>query len=133
MGLKNMSLKAGSSIGASGGTDQVFAETGITIQNGLQLMVPADTDYQTRRTCTIKYRPPTLDPKTGRFSKDKKTMVYTVPFVLTDGSISFQVVRVEREVHPTYSAANAAELCVIGAQLFGDVDVAAFWATGSMA
>lgn len=132
MGLKTMSLLAGATISASGGTALVFAEDGQTIQNGLHLIVPADADYQTRRQLTAKYRPPTLDAKTGSYSKDKKSISLALPLVLSDGRVVFNTIRIEREVHPSLSAANAAELCALGAQLLADSDVTSFWATGSL-
>lgn len=132
MGLKNMSLLAGGTVSTSGGSAQVFADDGVTIQNGLHLIVPADSDYQVRRSATVKYRPPTVDPKTNSYTKDKKSITYTYPQVLTDGSVVFNVLRIERECHPSFSAANAAELNVIGAQLLSDSDLTAFWATGSL-
>lgn len=132
MGLKTMSLLAGGSVATTGGTAQVFADDGVTIPNGLHLIVPADTDYQTRRSATVKYRPPTVDPKTGSYTKDKKSISYTVPVVLASGAVVFNVIRIEREVHPSTSAAAQAELCTIGAQLLVDADVAGFWANGSL-
>lgn len=132
MGLKTMSLLAGATVSASGGSAQVFADDGVTIQNGLHLVVPADTDYQTRRQATIKYRQPTLDVKTGVYGKDKKSISYTLPLVLTDGRVVFNTIRIEREVHPSLSAANAAELNAIGAQLLIDSDTASFWSAGSL-
>lgn len=132
MGLKNMSLLAASSVAASGGTALVFADDGVTIQNGLHLIIPADADYQTRRQATVKYKAPTLDVKTGVYGKDKKSISLTLPIVLSDGRVVFNVVRVEREVHPTLSAEDAAELNKLAAQLLVDADTDAFWATGSL-
>lgn len=132
MGLKNMSLLAGGSVATTGGVAQVFADDGQTIQNGVHLMVPADADYQTRRQCTVKYRPPTLDVKSGAYGKDKKSISYAFPQVLTDGRVIFNTIRIEREVHPSMSVAAVAEMNVIGAQLLVDADVLAFWANGSL-
>lgn len=132
MGLKSMSLLAGGTVSATGGTAQVFADDGQTIQNGVHLIVPADTDYQTRRQATAKYRPPTLDVKTGVYGKDKKSISYAKPIILTDGRVVFNTIRLEREVHPSLSAADALELNTIGAQMLTDADAAGFWATGSM-
>lgn len=132
MGLKNMSLIASGTIAVSGGTAQVFADNGVTIANGIQLVVPADTDYQVRRVATVKYRPPTLDPKTGSYGKDKKSISYVVPIVLTDGRVVFNTIRIEREVHPSLAAASCTELNKIGAQLLIDSDTDGFWATGSL-
>lgn len=132
MGLKTMSLLTGAAVAASGGSALVFADDGVTIQNGLHLIVPADADYQTRRQLTAKYRPPTLDPKTGVYGKDKKSISLALPIVLPSGQVVFNTIRIEREVHPSLSAANAFELCKLGAQLLTDSDVEAFWASGSL-
>lgn len=132
MGLKTMSLLASATVSASGGTALVFADDGVTIQNGVHLIVPADTDYQTRRQVTAKYRPPTLDPKTATYSKDKKSISLSKPIVLSSGKVVFNTIRLEREVHPSLSAADAVELNKLGAQMLIDADLDAFWASGSL-
>lgn len=132
MGLKNMSLAAGATIAATGGTALVFADNGITIANGVQMVVPADTDYQTRRTVTAKFKPPAVNVATGQYGKDKKVLSLVLPQVLTDGRVIFNTVRVEREVHPSLAAADALELNKLAAQLLTDSDTDAFWATGSL-
>lgn len=132
MGLKTMSLLTGASLAATGGTALVFAEDGQTIQNGVHLIIPADADYQTRRSVTAKYRPPTLNAKTGAYGKDKKSICLVQPVLLTDGSVVFNTYRVECEIHPSTSAANALEFRKIGAQVCFDADTDAFWATGAV-
>ena len=132
MGLKNMSLLASATVSASGGTALVFAEDGVTIQNGVHLVVPADADYQTRRQVTAKYRQPTLDPKTGSYSKDKKSISLSKPTVLSDGRVVFNTIRIEREVHPSLSAADCVELNKLGAQMLSDSDLDNFWASGAL-
>lgn len=132
MALKNMSLLSQGSINATGGTALVFADDGITVQNGVHLVVPADADYQTRRQLTAKYRPPTLDAKTGVYSKDKKSMVYVQPLTLANGTVVFNTLRIEREVHPATTVSDRDNLNIIGAQLLCDSDAGGFWATGSV-
>lgn len=132
MGLKTMSLLATATIAASGGTALAFADDGVSIQNGLHLIVPADADYQTRRQVTVKYRPPNLDSKTNTYGKDKKSISLALPQVLPSGQVVFNTIRIEREVHPSLPAASALELLNLGAQLLTDADVTAFWATGSL-
>lgn len=132
MGLKTMSLLASATVAASGGTALVFAEDGMTITNGVHLMVPADADYQTRRQVTVKTRPPTLNPATGVYGKDKKSISLALPIVLASGQVVFNTIRIEREVHPSLSAASALELNKLGAQLLVDDDVLNFWANGSL-
>jgi hypothetical protein len=81
---------------------------------------------------TVKYRPPTIDTKTGAYSKDKKSISFAVPSVLPSGVVIFNTIRLEREVHPSLTAAAAAEFNAIGAQLLTDSETAAFWASGSL-
>lgn len=132
MGLKTMSLLAGATVSASGGTALAFSDDGVSIANGIHLIVPADTDYQTRRMVTVKYRQPTIDAKTGVYSKDKKSISLALPQVLASGQVVFNTIRIEREVHPSLTAAAALELCTLGAQMLVDADTAAFWANGSL-
>lgn len=132
MALKNMSILDGATIAASAGTALVFADDGVTIANGVHLIVPADADYQTRRSLTVKYRPSTIDPKTNSYGKDKKSMTLAEPVVLTDGRVVFNTLRIEREMHPSVSAANCVNFNKIGAQLLTDTDTDSFWANGSL-
>lgn len=132
MGLKSMSLLASATVAASGGSALVFADDGQTIANGVHLIVPADADYQTRRQVTAKYRPPTLNATTGVYGKDKKSVSLALPIVLASGQVVFNTIRLEREVHPSLSAANCVELNKLAAQILTDSDTDAFWATGSL-
>lgn len=132
MGLKTMSLLSAATITQSGGSALLFAEDGQTVANGVHLIVPADADYQTRRQLTVKYRPPSLNASTNVYGKDKKSMCLAQPLILPNGSVVFNTIRIEREVHPSLSAANALELNKLGAQLLVDDDVVSFWATGAL-
>lgn len=132
MGLKNAVLKAGATISVSGGTDLSFVDNGVTIPNGVQVVATSDTDYQTRRVATVKYRPATLDPKTAIYTKDKKSISFVKPIVLASGQVVFNTIRVEREVHPSLSAADASELNKLASQLLTDADLDGFWSNGSL-
>lgn len=132
MGLKTMSLLATATLAATGGTALAFAEDGVSINNGLHLIIPSDTDYQTRRVATVKYRPPSIDAKTGSYSKDKKSISFACPQLLASGVVIFNTIRIEREVHPSLSAAACLEINKLGAQMLFDDDALTFWATGSL-
>lgn len=132
MSLKTMTLLTGATVAASGGTPVVLSDDGVTIPNGVHLIFPSDPDYQTRRQITVKYRQPTIDAKTSVYSKDKKSMCLALPIVLADGRVVFNTIRVEREVHPSLTAAQALELSLLGAQMLIDSEAAAFWANGSL-
>lgn len=132
MALKNMSILAGATVSVTGGTAVAFVDNGVSIPNGIQLVVPADTDYSVRRVATVKYRPPVLDPKTNVYNKDKKSISFVIPQVLSNGSVVFNTLRIEREVHPTFSAANCTDMNKLGAQLLTDTDLDNFWGAGSL-
>jgi len=51
---------------------------------------------------------------------------------LASGKVVNNVLRVEREVHPEYSAANATDLNKLAAQLLVDTDADNFWSAGSL-
>lgn len=131
MGLKTMSLLAGATVSATGGSALAFSNDGVSIQNGLHLSVPGEA-FAGRRQCTVKYRAAVLDPKTGMYGKDKKSMSLSRPVTLTDGRIVFETIRIEREMHPLTTDADAVEMNKLGAQLLTDSDTAAFWSAGSL-
>ena len=131
MGIKTMTVKSGATMAPTGGTDLVFADDGLTIQNGVHLVVPAVTDYKVRPQATVKYRQPAVGSD-GLYSKDKKSISYSVPYVTASGKVVFNTIRVEREVHPEFSAAAALDLLIVGSQLLTDSDATAFWASGSL-
>lgn len=130
MGIQTMTIKKGGTMSVTGGTDQVFASDGQTVQNGVHLVVPATADYRVREHAVAKYQPPVLSPQ-GAYSRDRKSFTYTVPFITAKGEVVNNVIRVERQVHPELSAAAAADLCAIGAQLLTDSEAALFWSAGS--
>lgn len=131
MGMKNMSLLSGATISASGGTAVAFVDTGVTVPNGLQVVVPADTNYALRRSATARVRAPAL-AKDGSYGKDKKYVSFTAPKLLANGKIVPNVIRVEREVHPETTAAEALELNKLAAQACIDSDLDNFWTAGSL-
>jgi hypothetical protein len=132
MALKNMSLLTGATVSATGGTALAFTDNGVSVANGVQLVCTTDTDFQTRRICTVKYRPATVDSKLGTYGKDKKSISLALPVVLTTGQVVFCTWRIEREVHPSVAAATVTDMNKLGAQLLIDTDTDGFWATGSL-
>jgi len=67
---------------------------------------------------------------TGRF---KSKAVYVEPFIQADGTISFDVLRIERSVSAERPAASIAAMNITGAQIISDADFTGFWASGSVA
>jgi transcriptional/translational regulatory protein YebC/TACO1 len=130
-GIQTMTLKSGATLGTTGGTDYVFAPDGITIQNGVHLTVPAVANYAERPVATVKYRPPVLGAD-GGYTKDKKSVSFSIPRTLSNGKVVFDTLRIEREIHPETTAADALDMNVLGAQMLFDSEAATFWSAGSL-
>lgn len=113
-----------------GGTDLTFAPDGVVVPSGTHVSVPADTDFRIRRNLTFRNRPPVY--QNGIWSKGKQSFVFQIPIILADGSVSFDLFRGEREMHPEGSAAHGLELLFVSAQILFDSDFATFWSGGSV-
>lgn len=132
MSVQNASILAGATITPSGGSAVSYTPNGQTIQNGIQLIDAAVTDYRIRPTLTLKVKNPVLDSQLV-YSKDRKSILLVEPILLASGKVVFNLIRIEREVHPETTAANTLGLNTKGAQLLTDADFTNFWAAGSTA
>lgn len=124
--------KDATGITVTAGTDQTFVSDGAKIDSGLHLVDSAQADYRIRRSVTAKVKQPTYNAQTGKFSKDRKGLTLVSPKILTDGTIAYNLIRIEREVHPECTAAEILDLNRVGAQLVCDADFDTFWAVGSL-
>lgn len=116
----------------TGGSDLTLTPTGLTVANGIQIANAAQTDFRIRQNCVLKVKQPTINGL-GVYSKDKKSVTFVAPKILASGSTVFNLIRIEREVHPESTAAEMTELNMIGAQLLSDSDFTNFWQGGSLA
>jgi len=133
MTLQSATVKAGASaLTPTGGSDVTFTLDGVSVPNGIHTADAAQSDFRIRRNMTIKNKVPTVQSD-GTYSKDKKTITFVAPKILASGKTVFNLIRIEREVHPESTAAEALDLCMIGGQLLSDTDFTAFWSSGSMA
>lgn len=119
MSMKNLTLAAGATLSVTGGSTFAFAESAAQNANGLTLVAVGDTDYATRRQIVAKYKPSTVNQKTGHQTKDKKTITVVWPHILGDGTTSYQVLRIETECVPSFDQVNYLELLNFGAQVLG--------------
>lgn len=129
-GISTMTLKTGATYAApTGGSNYVFAPDGITIQNGIHLTVPGVASYTARPTATAKYRAAQLSAS-GKFSKYKNMLSISVPKILADGTLIYRVLRVEIEDHPEATAAENADLRLLGSQALCGTDSQNFFVAG---
>lgn len=133
MSLSSFSVLAGGTNSASGGTSKTYTIDGKQIVGGLHVADASVTDFRVRPNATFRNRDPKYNSALKRFSKDKKSVTLVIPKLLADGSTEYNLIRIEREVHPESTVAEALELNTQGAQLLFDPEVAAFWSAGSLA
>jgi hypothetical protein len=131
MGLQNASILTGTTVSATGGTAQTFGSNGKEVNNGVQCIDTAVTDFRTRPTLTAKTADPVQLPD-GSLTKDKRVMTYAEPFVDSRGTIQYDYIRIERRVHPESAASKGVELLKKGAQFCFDSDFASYWSTGNL-
>lgn len=133
MPLSSFAILAGGTNSATGGTSKTYTIDGKPIVGGVHVQDASVTDFRVRPNATFRNREPKYNSALKKFSKDKKTVTLVIPKILADGSVEYNLIRIEREVHPESTAAEALELNTQGAQLLFDSEVAAFWASGSIA
>lgn len=133
MSLSSFSVLAGGTNSASGGTSKTYSIDGKQVAGGVHVADASVADFRVRPNATFRNREPKYNSATKRYSKDKKSVTLVVPKALADGSYEYNLIRIEREVHPESTAAETLELNTQGAQLLFDSELAAFWASGSLA
>lgn len=116
----------------TGGTAMALSSDGVDIKNGVHVADMSEEDFTLRTNVTLKTRNPVKQPD-GSYSKGKRWMTVVVPSQLADGSIVFDLIRIEIEAHPKTTGANLTNLHMLGAQLLTDSDLASFRSNGSLA
>lgn len=112
----SITLKDGGTTTTAGGSDQSFDRTSLSVTNGYEYADVAEADFFARQKVIATSRMPTLQAD-GSYSKQKTSVRFVMPITLADGTISYNVARVEIEAHPESSAANLAELREMAAQM----------------
>jgi hypothetical protein len=132
MPINGMVLKKTGVNAVSGGTDVTYVVDGQEIANGVRVVDSSVTDFRTRGSFTFKNRVPTYNSTTQSWSKEKRSVTFTQPKILESGEVKFNLIRIEREIDPETTVAEANELLIQGGQATFDADLANFWAYGSL-
>lgn len=137
MGLKNLTLKdAGLLDRTFGGSTITLIEDGVVVPGGLHF-ITAETDDSApgvpKYTVTVRNRPAVLNPKTGLFGKAKRSISVSRPVQLSHGgSVVFNTVRFEMEMHPEFDEGKMTSLRDFALQFVALADVDAYWKYGSL-
>lgn len=133
MGAKSFAISKGATPSIAGGTAVNFADDGQSVTNGVHVVNAGATDIRLQESVTLKTRRPTL--KNGVYtSKDKRSHVFSKPFLLANGTITYGVIRQEIELHPdvTNFAAEHADMRKTACQLWFDAELETFNANGTI-
>lgn len=133
MSVSDMTLKTGATHNVTGGSDNVFKPDGLTIQNGVHVVCVSDSDQLTRKTLTAKVKPSVVDAKTGKMSKDRKSILVVQPIQLSTGEVVYPLLRIEREAHPAMSDEQVNSFNELGSQILVGTACSSFWTTGQIA
>lgn len=131
MPLKGAAVLQTGTNSATGGTSITYSTGPRVIPGGVQCQNNAVTDFRVRPTFVARYREPKLLVD-GTWTKGKWSITFTIPKLLASGKTVLNIFRLEREVHPESTAAEALELNIQAAQFCFDTDFTAFWASGSL-
>jgi hypothetical protein len=123
--------KAATGFTVTGGTDVTFSDDGTEVKNGMRLIDMSESDFRVRPQLTVTSKQPTLIGN-ATYTRDKRTATLSIPKILADGTTVYNRIRVEREVHPEATDAEALELSYRLAQVLFDSDFTNFWKFGQL-
>lgn len=125
-------LLDGGSTTTSGGTNQVFEESGEKLANGVVLVDSGEANYFSRSKINMTSRVPSVQSN-GLYSNAKRSATYVMPMTLADGVTTvYNSVRIEVSIHPESAASDLAELREKGAQILVDAEFDNFYTYGSL-
>lgn len=101
----SITLLDGGTSSTTGGSNQEFDRTSETVNNGYAYADVAEADFFARDKIILASRMPAVQAD-GLYSKQKTSVKYVSPVTRTDGSIGYNVTRVETELYPESSAAQ---------------------------
>lgn len=133
MALTSAVIKDGATaLTVVGGSDMTFTPDGTIVSGGIHLANAAQTDFRVRENMICRVKMPTL-LSDGTYSKCKTSVTYLEPMLLVSGKTTFNLIRIEREVHPEAVAAVGTNLNMMAGQILSDSDFLNFWVAGSLA
>ena len=127
----SITLLDGGTSSTAGGAAQEFDRTSTPVNNGVEYADVAEADFFARQKIILVSRMPSLQSD-GSWSKKKTSARFISPITLADGSISYNVTRVETELHPESSAANLTEHREYAAQMALDAELDDFYVAGTL-
>jgi hypothetical protein len=116
----------------TGGTAMSLSRDGVEVKNGVHVADMSEGNFIIRPNATFRTRVP-VKQSDGTYSKEKRFCTIVVPKVLADGTVVYNLRRLEDETHPETTAAERLNLDMLAAQYYTDPDLADFRGYGSLA
>lgn len=113
------------------GIDKAYSDDGQTVQNGKHYADAATTDFRVRPHVTLKNRNPQKQTN-GTYSKGKREIILTIPYLKADTSIAFNTWRYSQEYDPELPAATEKDGRFMMAQFLFDAETESFNSTGAI-
>lgn len=128
----SITIKTGAtSFTVTGGTDKIFSDDGQSVQNGRHYADAATADFRVRPHVTLKNRNPARQSD-GSYSKGKREIVLTIPYLKTSGLVAFNTWRYSQEYDPELPAATEKDGRFMMAQVLFDSETESFNSSGSI-
>lgn len=126
----SITLLDGGTSSTAGGANQEFDRSSTPVNNGYEYTDVAEADFFARQKVILVSRMPQVQSD-GSWSKQKTSCRFVSPITLADGTISYNVTRVEIELHPESTAANLTEHREYAAQLALDSELDDLYVAGT--
>jgi hypothetical protein len=123
--------KAATSMTVTGGTAQAFEKGPADVKNGANYIDTGETDFTIQSNLTCRSRSHQVQSD-GTYSKAKRFLTAVKPKKRADGTVAFNLVRIEIEFDPETTAAERLDLELSAAQLLTDSELASFRAYGTI-
>lgn len=132
MALTGGIVDVGATLSQTGGTAKTLTSGLVTVVGGIQLIDASVADIRIQPAATFRIKAPVRNPD-GTWSKMKHSVTYVEPYLdATTGKVTYDLVRIEREVRPDLAVANKADLLTTGAQLCIKSPFVDFWANNAL-
>jgi hypothetical protein len=132
MSISALSLMKNATSGTvTGGTAMALSSDGEEVKNGVHVADMSESDFTIRTNMTLRTRNPVKQPD-GSYSKGKRWITIVVPKTLDDGTIVFNLIRQEMEIHPKTTTAEIANIELLASQVWTDSDLSDFRRNGSL-
>lgn len=133
MSIQSFSIQDGATgFTVTAGTSKTFSIDGQPVQGGIHVSDASNTDFKSRLNATFKSKLPQRQ-QNGSYSKGRNTIICSVPYVKTDGTVDLSIHRYEGDYTVDIPAATVKNGRFLLAQMMFDSEIETFHTSGSQA